>query len=539
MKSNHVLSIVLLLSALQGCAPGRGNGTTPTGGSTNMGGDTGTTGGSSGSGGTKSSGGSAGTTTQGGSGGTNDGGSGGGGATGGTSSGGVSSGGTAGTTPTGGTAGNTPTGGTAGTTPTGGGGSGGGGSGGGGSGPNPIGPCDIVQAAGNPCAAAHSTVRALYSTYTGPLYQVQRASDKNTKDITPGAGGFADTATQDSFCSGTTCTIPIIYDQSSNGNHLRPTWFSYWMQNGHNPADAKAAKITIAGHTVYGIKNIGFNTNVGYRTGIQLSGTATITKDSATVTFSKPQTLPAKTPLLFGANTQNCPPNSWHNGCDFKAYFTAADINNATTVTLTANYTGTSSTTSTVWNHSTKGVPVGDEPEAVYSVFDAKSYNGTCCFDYGNAELNGIDEGHATMEALYFGASTQFQKGGAGSGPWVGADIEDGMFECDTPNAVCTTNTSITGMAYVTGMLKGKPGNTMVLKAGNAQGGKLETKWNGKRPTGYDPMKKQGAIILATGGDGSQGGTGIWFEGAITVGFTSDATDDALHANIAALGYGK
>ena len=34
------------------------------------------------------------------------------------------------------------------------------------------GPCDILGAAGNPCVAAHSTVRALYAAYDGPLYNV-------------------------------------------------------------------------------------------------------------------------------------------------------------------------------------------------------------------------------------------------------------------------------------------------------------------------------------------------------------------------------
>ena len=34
------------------------------------------------------------------------------------------------------------------------------------------GPCDILGAAGNPCVAAHSTVRALYGAYEGPLYNV-------------------------------------------------------------------------------------------------------------------------------------------------------------------------------------------------------------------------------------------------------------------------------------------------------------------------------------------------------------------------------
>lgn len=31
------------------------------------------------------------------------------------------------------------------------------------------GPCDILRAAGTPCVAAHSTTRAMYQAYTGPL----------------------------------------------------------------------------------------------------------------------------------------------------------------------------------------------------------------------------------------------------------------------------------------------------------------------------------------------------------------------------------
>ncbi len=38
--------------------------------------------------------------------------------------------------------------------------------------PTPTGPCDIYGAAGTPCVAAHSVIRALYGAYTGPLYQV-------------------------------------------------------------------------------------------------------------------------------------------------------------------------------------------------------------------------------------------------------------------------------------------------------------------------------------------------------------------------------
>ena len=51
-------------------------------------------------------------------------------------------------------------------------------------------PCDIYASAGTPCVAAHSTTRALYASYNGPLYQVKRASDGATTNIsTLGAGG--------------------------------------------------------------------------------------------------------------------------------------------------------------------------------------------------------------------------------------------------------------------------------------------------------------------------------------------------------------
>jgi len=42
---------------------------------------------------------------------------------------------------------------------------------------NPKGPCDIYAQAGDPCVAAHSTTRALYAAYHGPLYQLLRQSD--------------------------------------------------------------------------------------------------------------------------------------------------------------------------------------------------------------------------------------------------------------------------------------------------------------------------------------------------------------------------
>src|ERR1022692_1605834 len=93
--------------------------------------------------------------------------------------------------------------------------------------PRPKGPCDIYAAAGDPCVAAHSTTRALYASYNGPLYRVLRQSDGKPLDIdvarpaaspVPDVGGYADAAAQDKFCANTYCWITTVYDQSPKHN---------------------------------------------------------------------------------------------------------------------------------------------------------------------------------------------------------------------------------------------------------------------------------------------------------------------------------
>nr|GAT59108.1 arabinofuranosidase [Mycena chlorophos] len=50
-------------------------------------------------------------------------------------------------------------------------------------------------------------------------------------------------------------------------------------------------------------------------------------------------------------------------------------------------------------------------------------------------------------------------------------------------------------------------------------------------------MSKEGAIILGIGGDNSDGAVGTFYEGVLTSGFPSDATENAVQANIVAAGY--
>src|SRR4051794_1979697 len=128
------------------------------------------------------------------------------------------------------------------------------------------GPCDIYTAANAPCVAAHSTTRALYASYNGPLYQVLRQSDGKTLDIgvvqpatspVSDAGGYANAAAQDAFCTNTYCWISIIYDQSPKRNHLiqapRGGFSGPAMGGFNNLPVADMAPVTIMGHKVYGV----------------------------------------------------------------------------------------------------------------------------------------------------------------------------------------------------------------------------------------------------------------------------------------------
>jgi hypothetical protein len=318
-------------------------------------------------------------------------------------------------------------------------------------------PCDIYEEGGTPCVAAHSTVRALYSTYNGPLYQVRRSSDNALLDVSVlSVGGFANAVMQDTFLKNGKGTISKIYDQSPNGNDLIKAPKGGFLHNGGLEADAKAAEKKINGHPVYGVRTT----------------------------------------------------SSWDNEAGAVGYR----------------------------NNATKGIAVGNQPEGMYMVCDGKDYNEWCCFDYGNAQTDMVADAEAIMETVYFGKSTQWGHGAGTTGPWVMADLEWGLFAGSA--LVNDQNTPISAN-YVTGMVKGDSTNLYSIRAGDAQSGKLKTMHSGKRPNGYYPMKKEGAIVLGLGGDNSHTGMGIFFEGAMTKGYPSDATEDAIQANIVTAGYGS
>jgi non-reducing end alpha-L-arabinofuranosidase len=187
------------------------------------------------------------------------------------------------------------------------------------------------------------------------------------------------------------------------------------------------------------------------------------------------------------------------------------------------------------------GVPTGAAPEGMYMVTSGTHVNGGCCFDYGNSETTRTADGPGAMDAINF--STQCWFGGcSGTGPWVQADLEFGLYSGGSQS--WNPNQRAFNSRFVTATLKNNGTSRFAMKGSNAQSGSLFTLWDGALPPGYSPMRKQGAIILGSGGDcckpggGANLSAGTFYEGAMVSGFPSDATENAVQANIIAAGYG-
>jgi non-reducing end alpha-L-arabinofuranosidase len=329
----------------------------------------------------------------------------------------------------------------------------------------PEGPCDIYAAAGDPCVAAHSTTRALYSSYNGPLYQLLRQSDGKTLDIGvvqpvalpfPNAGGYADADAQDAFCANTYCWITTIYDQSPKHNDLTQPprgGFSGPAMGGFNNLPlADMAPITIMGHKAYGV-------------------------------FIAP-------------------------GMGLR-------------------------------QNEAKGTAVDDQAEGQYWVINGLHFNSGCCFDYGNAEIDSRDDDNGTMETAYYGNAAPWYHG-VPPGPWVMTDQENNLVGCVNPDgSKPCANLPTIKWRFVTAMAKGEPHHWTSM-GGDAQQGALSVMFDGPRVDAtYDPMRKQGAILLGNGGDNSNGSQGTFYEGAMTAAgtFPTAATDQLVQANVVAAKY--
>jgi non-reducing end alpha-L-arabinofuranosidase len=186
------------------------------------------------------------------------------------------------------------------------------------------------------------------------------------------------------------------------------------------------------------------------------------------------------------------------------------------------------------------GVPTGSAPEGLYMVTSGTHVNSGCCFDYGNSETGRTADGPGAMDSINFGTECWFG-GCVGTGPWVQADLEFGLYSGGSQS--WNTNQRAFPSRFVTATLKNNGTSRFAMKGSSAQSGSLVTVWDGGLPPGYSPMRKQGAIVLGSGGDcckpggGANQSAGTFYEGAIVAGFPSDATENAVQANIVAAGY--
>ena len=192
-------------------------------------------------------------------------------------------------------------------------------------------------------------------------------------------------------------------------------------------------------------------------------------------------------------------------------------------------------------NDDPKGTAVDDQAEGQYWVISGKHFNSGCCFDYGNGEIDSHDDENGTMEAAYFGDAGAWYHG-SGHGPWIMTDQENNLVGCVNPDGSkgCPDLPSI-DWRFVTAIANGEPHHWTSM-GGDAQQGALSVMFSGPRVNAtYDPMRKQGAILLGNGGDNSNGSQGTFYEGAMTAAgtFPSEATEQLVQANIVAAKYGE
>lgn len=173
-------------------------------------------------------------------------------------------------------------------------------------------------------------------------------------------------------------------------------------------------------------------------------------------------------------------------------------------------------------NDSPKQTAVNGQPEGVYMVTSALSLNSKCCFDFGNAETNNLDNKAGHMNAI------NIMCHGNPCSPDAGLDMEDGIYgHLKVP----------AGTTFVTDMGASDGQHTFAIYQGNAQSGGLTGTGTIPLPNGYQPMKQEGAIILGIGGDNSNWAKGYFFEGVMTRGMPASQAMEAIQRNIIAARY--
>jgi hypothetical protein len=165
-------------------------------------------------------------------------------------------------------------------------------------------------------------------------------------------------------------------------------------------------------------------------------------------------------------------------------------------------------------------IPTGANPTTEYMIVRT-GHASTCCGTYGNMEATVADTGNGHMFAVAYSTGAEGVEG-SGLGPWPGVDFENGVYGYGAPPVG----------SYVTVLAKyrGSRLNSWQLKSSHPSDARFTTLHDSVPPY---PLHMEGGLSLGEGGDASPAPVNF-FEGAILASATSDATDDALQANIAA-----
>lgn len=338
-------------------------------------------------------------------------------------------------------------------------------------------PGDIAKAAGTPFVAAHAMTRALFASYTGPLFKALRDSDKQEKDIgTVPSTKLVDMTLLDSFCAGTTCKVTTLYDQSGNGNDM---WrgdvaTNAPMDNGEAPRLCELIAIE------YQQLSNGSKLPIAVETGAMWKSKAQCLRNRDKTKNMPVNASPQTTYAIFHSMYVN-------GNCCFNYGNTGKRIHYTGPGTLSAlNFSKIE-----FWSKGTGTGPwvMMDWEQGVYAGNTAK----------------------------------------CGSGAAPSADC---TATGENPNPTITFD-------VVTALEKHDGTKHWQLKAGNAKSGSLAVSVDlPTLPKGYSPLKQEGGLGLGEGGAGDPNGTGGFSEGAVIAAETTDAVDNAIQKSIVSV-YGK
>jgi hypothetical protein len=310
--------------------------------------------------------------------------------------------------------------------------------------------------------------RALFASYTGPLFQALRASDKQTKDIgSVASSGLADLATLSTFCSGTSCQVTTLYDQSGNGNDM-------WRADDPSTNQPGTVKPCDLMDIEYWQMSDGTQVPIAVESGAMWKSTAQCLRNRDKTKNMPTGAAPQTEYAIFHAKYLN-------NNCCFNY----GNTNNAIQYSGPGTLSSLNFSQITFWSEGTGNGPwpMVDFETGVYAGNIAKCGSGVP-------------------------TSVQCTSTGQNPNPSVTFDIVTTLFK----------HNGVDHWALKTGNAKsGALSVNIDLSA---------------LPAGYSPLKQLGGLGLGEGGAGDSNGTGGFSEGAVMAGETTDATDNAIQQNI-------